>query len=333
MNQELQYYTKQKLAIPFKLFLKYKDQYNSLKKVEVNCKHCNNRMEMVWNRLKNRDQFIDEEICWKCVAKFGTQNRFNIPEELQFKGSKDNPILWDDYLKYKDIYKDGCKKWIKIQCTECNKEKLIQWVKVRSRNYSKDLQICNNCINKYKSNIDEVKEINSKAQSIAQNRPEVLEKQKLAQKRLMEIDDKYIEKRTNSPQYLTGYYNGIYFASSWELSFLVYCEGQVEKCHLKIPYKYNQDKVYYFPDYVLNTENGKMIVEIKGYINDTVQYKIEEMKEYMKSNTNFIDYKILYYNELKQLPNFKFYNSYSKLQTLDQSKLQINHYPKSWKII
>jgi len=84
---------------------------------------------------------------------------------------------------------------------------------------------------------------------------------------------------------------------------------------------------------MLNTENGKIIVEIKGYINDTVQYKIEEMKEYMKNNSDFIDYKILYYNELKQLPNFKFYNSYNKLQTLDQSKLQINHYPKSWKII
>lgn len=346
--QELHYYFNNKISVPFNLFLKYKNQLTGINHaqhhVSIDCKYCNEKVEMTWKRLQNREKFINEEICYNCVSIIGKQQQYNIPVELQFKGSKDNPILWEQYLKYKDTYKDGCKKWIKIQCIECNQEKLIQWRKVRNRVYSKDLAICNDCIQKYKANIPEVKEINSEAQKIAQNKPETIKlrnkKVKLAcntdkmkkirrrnANKLWSIKE-YRNKIFGNKRTLKGYYKNIKFDSSYELSFILYYEGNVIRCDEIIPYYYAGGYHQYSPDFILFENNKKIIVEIKGYDDDIVKIKKEYAIEFVK-NTKFDEYRMYYQHDLAKLDNFKFITCNEDLKNLED--LSIIVYPKNWK--
>ena len=60
-----------------------------------------------------------------------------------------------------------------------------------------------------------------------------------------------------------GYYDNIYFMSTWELAYYLYlkdCGENIERCKLRFKYTYNNKEHYYTPDFIVN---GK-IVEIKG---------------------------------------------------------------------
>lgn len=223
---------------------------------------------------------------------------------------------------------------------------------------------------KYTFNLDEVKKINSEAQLIAQNKPETMEKRNTAVKlafkynghkiklkhqnsiqkfynsslgkiRKKEQSERsknywknkdYREKCTNT-KCLSGNYDGISFDSSYELSLILYYKDKIYRSNLHIPYKVNNEIHYYYPDFVLNTNEGKIIIEIKGQDSNIVRIKEKYARLFVRNSQDYIEYRMLFREDLKKLPGFIFYDSYKKIQQLDQSRLQIYQYPKSWKII
>lgn len=267
-------------------------------------------------------------------------------EEQKIKlGTKNNPILWDDYNA--NNYPSGSKKWVKIICSECNKDSIVQIRKFENRKYGKGLPICSNCIMKYITNLDEWKKVNSEAQLIAQNKIETIIKRN---KRVKEVcnsdemknirkinalklwkDKNYAKKiKISSNKYLKGYYNDIWFDSSWELSFIVYFEEYIKRCDFGIEYIYDNEKHTYYPDFILEFPNNyNVLVEIKGIKSDIVETKKEFAINFVE-NSKFLNYyKIFYLEDLKNLPNFIMYNNIESLSLLNKSKLKIISYPKN----
>lgn len=89
-------------------------------------------------------------------------------------------------------------------------------------------------------------------------------------------------------EFKKGRYNNIYFDSSWELAYYIYCiehNINIERCKEIRYYIYNEKQYKYYPDFIVNGE----IIEIKGYITDKVKYKIEQNP----------DIKVLYYKDIE----------------------------------
>lgn len=111
-------------------------------------------------------------------------------------------------------------------------------------------------------------------------------------------------RKGSAKNYKHGYYNGIYCDSSWELCYVVYCnENNIKISRNKNYFEYlYEGKIHkYYPDFIL--EDGTY-VEIKGYSNDIVKTKIDQLPKNIK-------YKILYYNDIKPMINYCI-NKYGK---------------------
>jgi len=141
---------------------------------------------------------------------------------------------------------------------------------MRNRKICGTRPICVKCALKFAVNTEEWRDNNSKAQLIAQNRPEVLEKQRKAQLKLMKDDPFYAEKRA-SKSYISGKIEGIKFDSSWEMFYMSYCweNPDIVSIERYVGYiEYINDKSKkskYYPDFLVTFKNGiKKIVEIKG---------------------------------------------------------------------
>ena len=109
-----------------------------------------------------------------------------------------------------------------------------------------------------------------------------------------EWQEKYLEstfggKQLKSGRSRSGWYKGIYCASTWELAFLIYHLDHnlyIERCKEIRTYIYNDKPYKYYPDFV--TDEG--IIEIKGL-------KEEKFKAKMKYNP---DIKVLFKQDVKQ---------------------------------
>lgn len=186
-----------------------------------------------------------------------------------------------------------------IDCEKCKNEYKILVKKFLRR--KKFAPFCTKCYFKECVCDEEWRKNNSKAQKIAQNRPEVLEKQRKAQLRRWELggDDlreryvqigknlwkrksyrdnqikrirenwenlKYREKIfNNSKKQYVGKYKENFYHSLVEFSFLLYCE---EKKHSVrnydgpgIEYEFKNKIRRYYPDYIINNDT---IIEVKG---------------------------------------------------------------------
>lgn len=118
------------------------------------------------------------------------------------------------------------------------------------------------------------------------------------------------EEHIITSRFYTGYYKGVYCASSYELIFLLYCEEhhiKVERCKYTFKYKYKRKNKIYVPDFYLPESNT--IVELKGrggyYNAEVVRRKSKSVK-----NSNF-KFKIIYdkeFNEKYYSWAKKFYN-------------------------
>jgi hypothetical protein len=162
------------------------------------------------------------------------------------------------------------KKKVRFICQECNNEDIMAINAMRLRKICGINPICKHCSLKYAIDSDTWRENNSKAQTIAQNRPEVIERQREAQLRLMKKDTLYAEKRC-SKSYISGTIRGFRFDSSWELYFLVHCWESKEVKDIQryigaIDYlDKNGINRKYYPDFVVTYASGKKkVVEIKG---------------------------------------------------------------------
>lgn len=97
-------------------------------------------------------------------------------------------------------------------------------------------------------------------------------------------------------QFKHGRYNNIYFDSSWELAYYIYCiehNINIERCKEIRYYIYDEKQYKYYPDFIVNGE----IIEIKGYITDKVKYKIEQNPDIKVLYYKDIEYCILYCKE------------------------------------
>lgn len=104
-----------------------------------------------------------------------------------------------------------------------------------------------------------------------------------------------------------GYFDGIFFMSTWELAFYLYMKHhnhRIEKCKLRFPYTYHGKNHTYTPDFIVD---GR-IVEIKGRETDLDRFKytlveniliiklkdIVPMISYVKELYNISDIEVLY---------------------------------------
>lgn len=346
-------------------YLKHKKYFDKKRglMVKLRCKECNSIKYIDTAIMKDITDY-DNYMCKDCRDEKAKQERKLIrnmkrylnlsfrkmveaKRRLEKVGTKDNPMEWDYYINHKAEFSKSSKKWVKIICQECHKEAEIQIRKFENRKYATGLPICSNCICKYTTSLSEWREVNSKAQLIAQNRPEVKEKMRKAVKlatntpemrKLRKINAKKLWENTEyaekiifgNNKFLKGFYDGIKFDSSWELSFIIRFKNHIERCKFGIKYKYKNEYHTYYPDFILKLGNYNILIEIKGQDSDVVKEKEKAAIEFIKHNDYLTHYKVLYMEDLLRINNFVFYNSIEKLNKLNQEKLKIISYPKTW---
>jgi len=240
------------------------------KKIHFVCIECGKKTSVSEQAMNKRKCHPGEHICVSCYHKIspgGPYGKEYYPKELQRIWLNK---VWDyDVVKpYLNTLKT--KKKIRFICEICGKEDIRSLNQMNKRKICGVRPICRKCALAFAVGSNEWAEANSKAQLEAQNRPEVLEKQRKAQMILMRNDPLYSEKRA-SRSYISGTINGMKFDSSWEMFYIAYCwenknissimryKGSIEYC--------NDNGVLsrYFPDFIVTFKNGtKKIVEIKG---------------------------------------------------------------------
>lgn len=163
---------------------------------------------------------------------------------------------------------------------KCNFEAIVLLGSFQKRRYK--IPVCNECYKKEYFYDESWRENNKAAQLIAQNRPEVLEKQIASQKKRYE-NPEVIEHYRNigrtlweNPDYRErvlknssiskcGIYNGLTYQSSIELAFIIWCQANNKKIEnyksVGIPYVWEGKEHRYYPDFIID---DKTIVEIKS---------------------------------------------------------------------
>lgn len=235
------------------------------------CQNCNIEFSIQDGCLKKRE---DNSVllcvkCYKLKHKYLRLRKYYSKELCDLIMDNNGICEYSIISPYFGIMKNSKKK-VRFICAKCNTECAMRICDMSKRKICGFQKICTKCSLKYAVNSDEWRDSNSKAQYIAQNRPEVIEKQRNAQYELMKNDPLYAEKRC-SKSYISGIIRGFRFDSSWELYYIVKCwESEdidsIQRYDGSIPYfDTSGKKRLYFPDFVVNYKNGiSRIVEIKG---------------------------------------------------------------------
>lgn len=234
------------------------------------CLECKKEFIIQQGCLRKRHFRCGEPICKKCYRKISKGGKYLdfYPKELS---SILDQEVWDFEIVKPFLKVLGySKRKVRFICQECSKKDIMTINSMKRRKICGIKPICRKCSLKFATNSDEWRDSNSRAQYIAQNRPEVLEKHRRAQYRLMKSDPLYAEKRC-SKSYISGTIKRFRFDSSWELYFIVYCWeskdiSSIERYNGSIEYIDQQNKMRkYYPDFIVNYTNGKKkIIEIKG---------------------------------------------------------------------
>lgn len=285
------------------LYEKYPELHNKSIEdyVHFTCSICSKETSLRWLNIHRRTN--KDWICSSCVAHRTLRQKQNLPEELWYSGTEDNPYTWEQYVKYHDQFLKGSSKlWVQGTCTICNDNFILATGNLLRRHYTSLDEICPNCINKYKSNLPEVLQKNSNVQKIAQNRSEVKEKQRIAQAKALANDPDLIYKKVTCKNRLCGYINNIFFASSTELEYIL-LNSHVQNCKLQIKYMFNGVEHTYYPDFQYIDNNGKIvIVEIKGkhWLKDKMQAKIQGANNFIKLHNEYSRYEFVEHNIIEQ---------------------------------
>lgn len=320
-------------------FFKIKDlvsYYTSLK-IGLICPKCHKNFTLSFQslltRLNHGYNNTDLCLCIKCNRKYKKQT---MPEELKEYYKKHKIISFKLYIKYASSYSSTKLKVI-FNCSECKKKSILNWDDLENRTYFKRKPICKHCILKKSASTDQFKINNRNSQLIAQNRPEVIEKQRNKQLEIIQTEgyETYVNKRTiNKKSSLSGYKNGIFFDGSYELSFMYWADSRgytYNRSSDIIEYEYNHMKHIYYPDFWLNIDNRLYLVEVKGYINEKVEVKNKSAKEYVKQqNNNYYAFLFFDDNFIKTLPDWKKIRSTKQLNDMKFKNLIITSFPKKW---
>lgn len=87
-----------------------------------------------------------------------------------------------------------------------------------------------------------------------------------------------VNHRENNTYGKSGYYQGIYCASSWELAFLIYNKDlgkEIKRCDLTFNYVMKDIQHTYFPDFIMDN----IIYEVKGRELEDVEFKTKAVIE------------------------------------------------------
>jgi hypothetical protein len=186
------------------------------------------------------------------------------------------------------------------------------------------IEICGKCLRRNKSRSPERRALNSRAQRIAQNKPETKNKMSRSvraawardyDKRCESIrrsyrenpahrenvskaslrvwrDDSYALKMEKISRSKSGHYKGIFYQSLCELAFLLWCEESnktVKRFKGSIPYELDGKTRSYRPDFVVDE---KLVVEVKHSLQHeidlgrvkSVESKYDSLREYCRIN-------------------------------------------------
>jgi hypothetical protein len=239
-------------------------------------------------------------------------------------------------------------KWkVKGVCEKCGQSFTATWNNVWLRKAYKGLEVCGKCGRKEQFT-EEWKRNNSAAQKRVQGTPEARKKMseilcrvhqenpEIGRKISQGLRDAYVrdpglrekisaasKRKWREPGYQEkvtgqGYHHGwfvsrsgqIYFASSWELMFLVWCENNNTivrfcRCQDVIPYtKPNGGSAFYHPDFELEFVDSHILVaEIKG---DRQEIDLTNRKRQAAEGfyENKKEYTVLFKADLKRMGIF-----------------------------
>jgi hypothetical protein len=225
-------------------------------------------------------------------------------------------------------------------CEKCSKEYTISSVKSFRRRIYDDIFLCHECYMEHAcyKNPSWI-EKNSASQKIAQNKPEqkrknaiavskskrwTKEKRKLESKRMKErwanaseeqknamlsglrwtedSGERFNEIISKSAKGFCGYYNGMFYNSLLELSFLIECEERnikVRRYDLEpIQYKEDGKDRKYHPDFIIF---DKVVVEIKGHIFKGIQgekkFELKNKAALSFCSCNNLKYRVFFRSE------------------------------------
>jgi hypothetical protein len=216
------------------------------------------------------------------------------------------------------------KATIIFDCTSCSSSYFENKHDLLERG---DIDICGSCLRRKKCRSPERRASNSRAQFIAQNRPEVKEKMSAALKATWVRDydsrcesmkksyannpshrenvsksslrnwqrDEYARKIELKSRSKWGHYKGIFYQSLCELAFLLWCEDNdktVRRFVGSIPYEFDGKIRSYRPDFVVDE---KLVIEVKHSMEHEadlgrvkiVEAKYHSLKEYCERNGLF----------------------------------------------
>lgn len=224
-----------------------------------------------------------------------TVSGLKIPFGYSYFEYRDRPKLQSPFNKSK----------LRIDCS-CGKVYITVLFGFHKRKYK--TPVCDDCYRKNYAYDIEWRTNNSKAQKVAQNRPETIRKQiksqnkRYAQPEVIEHYRRIGKKLWEDPIYRkkviknssiakAGIYHGLTYQSSIELAYILWCEENNKQIQnytgSGIPYIWNGKEHRYYPDFLVDND---LIVEIKGSggfykrFASQNQAKFAALQEWCKSN-------------------------------------------------
>jgi hypothetical protein len=323
--------------------------------VFIDCKNClkEHYKEGYKTYFKWKDKEIPQDVLTLCPSCYRRKDKNGkiLPNDVYDELKKNGFVFFETFLRHKEYNSK-----IKIQCVceSCNIIFYKRWDKVKgtlSHNHIREKQYCKKCIMKEITRSKEWREKNSLAQLISQNRQEVKKKNSdgvknahlkdpTIKKRMSEAATKnwqnpeYAEKiiKNSKTGFLSGIMDGIYFSSSYELSFILYCienSMSIKRCDYIVRYKDSCKKNrIYLPDFIIN---DKTIYEIKGGLTRNVLQKKNAAIEFFSKKN--IKYEILFLEDLIKMKCKMIKNIYEIKEIKKQYEQRIKFYriPKTWK--
>ena len=334
-------------------FMKNNVDREKIKAVFVLCKNCHTKDYKDLPKIKYKLKLnynLESDYCGYCY-RFLDRNRKLIPRNYYDEYKKNG------YLNYNVLFQFPfywSKMKLKGKCDNCHSIFYKKWIDAKETLISGNIGekiYCQKCLLKKVCESDKWKLKNSQAQLIAQNREETRKRNSIGVKnsfnknnvrdKIKKSIDKlwennlFVEKMQkvfNDKKYLTGYLDGVFFASSYELFFIDYClsnNHKIERFNKIINYiDENRKNKKYIPDFLFNDIK---IIEIKGGIDNNVKLKEESALRY--ANEKELEYQILNYKELKEIGHKRFNKIQDCLKLKEKYGKQIRFIsiPKRWK--